>query len=502
MIGAWWRVLFFSVAVVFGGAIAKAEICGEQDGYDWRMTVSSCGGYTTAWHSDPTAAVQEMAEWRLAHCGWQSVTSVSYEPPGTGGCPTGRGRIEYLNASGNPLVAADCMGQRSSTIEPAACPSCDEFAQPNSVGIYPSVSVRHAVGSPAATVCNEIPGAGQNCTLKYAGGPCIAVPGTPAGMCLSDYRYTGAGCGTPTDPPPEVLPPDVGGLCVSSAAGQVCLPKKTKTNCGTVNGEQVCMDAPTNCGTVNGEYQCLSNAVNCGTVNGEEVCVGKVPQSQCVTLQGGQVICGASAVSPPAPDNGTPGTVAEPDAVITGNTVNSNNTTSTTTTNVYGSAAVGASSVPPETVVPVGGDLGLDGDGVGEGDTGSVSGGEGCDAPPSCDGDVLQCALIQQMWKARCVVVGTASEIIADMTGGDEVPQGLPTAEAVDVNGEGGFSDDRFGGGASNCPAPISVTVMGQAYEIPYTHFCQLAAWLHPVVILAAGLAALGIVFRGGGHES
>lgn len=42
------------------------------------------------------------------------------------------------------------------------------------------------------------------------------------------------------------------------------------------------------------------------------------------------------------------------------------------------------------------------GEGEGEGDKGSASGGAGCDAPPVCSGDPINCAVLDQSWRNRC----------------------------------------------------------------------------------------------------
>lgn len=96
---------------------------------------------------------------------------------------------------------------------------------------------------------------------------------TPAGEVLVEGVYTGDACGTPQ---PEIVPPAVPEdnyptqACVTGASGTV-----------------VCKDT--------------EMPKNCGTLNGEMVCVDDAPAGNCTFFAGGNWICDADAPTPPKP---------------------------------------------------------------------------------------------------------------------------------------------------------------------------------------------------------
>ena len=103
----------------------------------------------------------------------------------------------------------------------------------------------------------------------------------------------------------------------------------------------------------------------------------------------------------------------------------------------------------------------------------TVSGGGSCDSQPACTGDTIACAIRLQQWYARCdlqtaieeneAIVGTGlQDFTPDMLVKDEIE--LPTS----------FDDS---GWLSNreCPADISLTLMGVNYQISMAPMCQIA---------------------------
>lgn len=127
------------------------------------------------------------------------------------------------------------------------------------------------------------------------------------------------------------------------------------------------------CVAGDGNVAC-GTGTNCGEVNGDRVCLGAVPPDKCVGFDSGGVACGASAPTPPVPDNGTPGTPAAPDATVSNGT---------TTVNYYSSTTVNSSGTPPTTSPPHSGDP--------QGTVGGTSGGGtviNCDGPDCVEVDL------------------------------------------------------------------------------------------------------------------
>jgi hypothetical protein len=111
--------------------------------------------------------------------------------------------------------------------------------------------------------------------------------------------------------------------------------------CGTVT--QVTDAADDNgCITSDSNVVCASETVpNCGTFNGELICVDDVPGNGCIETPNGQNMCVSTAETPPQPDNGNPGQQANPDGTVT---------TVTHTYNYYNSTtSSGSSDQTPDT---------------------------------------------------------------------------------------------------------------------------------------------------------
>lgn len=196
--------------------------------------------------------------------------------------------------------------------------------------------------------------------------------------------------------------------------------------------------------------------------------------------------------------------------------------------------------------IPNGSDDDIDGDGVLNVDDQSnekdstASGGNSCDAAPSCSGDAIQCAILQQQWLTRCGTDNSYSESscsVEPSCSGDaltceslinewEYQCSLASSEsdaegyfesagfktADDYAAEGGV----FGSGdeedistvtssvlssrstiVGSCPAPKTVNAapFGQ-FEVEFTPFCDLADMIYWVVMMSAYLTATFIIFR------
>jgi len=88
--------------------------------------------------------------------------------------------------------------------------------------------------------------------------------------------------------------------------------------------------------------------------------------------------------------------------------------------------------------------------------------------PPSCDGDVLQCAIVNEIYKSRCAFEDSLDGYSPD-AGGDVVP-----IDEVDVEAEvdAVFSAPGFLS-QSGCPPDASVSLFGQVFYFSYTPMCD-----------------------------
>lgn len=290
-----------------------------------------------------------------------------------------------------------------------------------------------------------------------------------------------------------------GETCSSSAATTPTSPVT-----GTPAGPNACQQG------ASGVLACevMAAGQDCGTFNGDEVCVTAVPDNSCVAYASGGVACAADAApapAGPAPNNGTAGTAATPTGQVSLGSV---------TVNYYSSSVVSTSSTGPTTVnannggAPIGtgsssgsGSSGTgtgSGGGCGNGTTSdgaggciadSESGGLDCSAPPVCNGDPVECGVVQQEWNLRCNSTATA----------DQLSSALGTENALGVSSSS-ISDFPVDSATSSCPMPPAPVSFLNG-TVDFTHLwdglCQLFSWLRPVVLAIFGLVA-GKVLLGG----
>lgn len=265
--------------------------------------------------------------------------------------------------------------------------------------------------------------------------------------------------------------------------------------------------APSERCTTNGEAEyCVStgnspdgNDAQCGFLNDSWICLPATPQNGCQAVSGGGVVCDPNANAPPAPDNGTNGVEATPDGTIEAAAANGN---TTNTYNYFDNDTVNNSSGGVVTGnVPAGNDQ--NGDGFTDGDEeegpqGSASGGQTCDAEPTCEGDAIACAALAQAWRARCPDEFIEHDMQSE-TGTLAYTEGF---EGIDGGAEEVELDEAFTGtggwwGSTACPAPLNISVMGQSLNLDiWQGGCTMAANFAPFVMgiayLLAGFLIIG----------
>lgn len=286
-----------------------------------------------------------------------------------------------------------------------------------------------------------------------------------------------------------------GTLRIGAGAGQLASIRSEGRSCASTPGappeddeaeDDDCMQVP-------GIGLVCAESDRCGSVNGDVVCPGEVPDGGCVGYRSGGVACDSDAASPPAPDDGTPGSPAPPDVTIE---VNNNQT------NYFNSGTSGGSSEPPVTSPPQGGGAigggssSCTGDDCGSGGDGTASGGETCVAPPVCEGDAISCAILDQQWRNRCVEMPTETELESAFgPTGDESGNLIPTVGTFEVPS---VFDDAGWIGAS-CPSDITINLGGQlpTVTVPISYWCDWLSIIGVMIMVSAYIGGVRIVVGG-----
>lgn len=110
----------------------------------------------------------------------------------------------------------------------------------------------------------------------------------------------------------------------------------------------------------------------------------------------------------------------------------------------------------------------------------TASGGSECDSAPSCDGDPIMCAQLQQAWLDRCALFQKRGEPATDHT--ELEKKDIPLS----------FNPMLVGSGSSSCPADIPLP---HGASFSFAPLCQYASALRPIIILLAWLSAASIIF-------
>lgn len=129
--------------------------------------------------------------------------------------------------------------------------------------------------------------------------------------------------------------------------------------------------------------------------------------------------------------------------------------------------------------------------------TGSAGAGVDCDVAPSCDGDPVQCALLEQQWRDMCYpFVDTDPEqalpAVEEQGEIGWLVEQLPS-DIQDASAMGSLDDSGYLGGGS-CPSWPSASVLGATFSIDSGPFCQVLVWIGYFVMVAAGMASVRII--------
>ena len=136
--------------------------------------------------------------------------------------------------------------------------------------------------------------------------------------------------------------------------------------------------------------------------------------------------------------------------------------------------------------------------------TGSASASSVCTSPPSCTGDAIQCAQLQQSWDIQCAVTYTADATSAlgraVLDGADPLASTLPTAAngttvAVDTTMTAAMGSRTL---TSTCIASPSFTIAGKSFTLDLTKYCETMGYAGNLFVSLCMLAGVRIIGKGG----
>jgi hypothetical protein len=110
---------------------------------------------------------------------------------------------------------------------------------------------------------------------------------------------------------------------------------------------------------------------------------------------------------------------------------------------------------------------------------------------------------LKQQWQAMCYAfrpngASPEPELTEELANVEQSQFWEGIVEEVDLQDYVNLESAGYLSGGS-CPAAETVSVLGSAFTIEYTPFCQAAEWIGYLVMIMAGFAAFRIVAGGFG---
>jgi len=118
----------------------------------------------------------------------------------------------------------------------------------------------------------------------------------------------------------------------------------------------------------------------------------------------------------------------------------------------------------------------------------------GCDSPPVCKGDAIQCAIAHNTWNTDCFFSTDTTNITEDGLG---IPVEDRTNEVGDTTSISSVLDTSSFL-ADTCPAPRTINVAyGSTMTLDYAPLCEIADIIGSVILISASIISIRII--GGG---
>lgn len=272
--------------------------------------------------------------------------------------------------------------------------------------------------------------------------------------------------------------------CVGTGSSLKCYYSELKATGGTCNltstpapattGDETASAQPTPQPPLSPEGQCVAKGMSYGEVNGQVVCVAKADSSQPTTSE-------------------TTTQNADGTSTTTGTTTNVDGSVSKTTT--QRDAGGNVTSTVTNTYLTTNDFCAQNADLTICGES-SASTSEGCDTPPACSGDAIQCAILTEQWRTRCanVLQETDANVQAGQTAiaaeGSTLEQLGVTTETIDIAGQ--IEQTAFLGGSCVSDQTISLGHYG-SFTIPFSSLCGTFNILGNILVALAFIGAARI---------
>jgi len=374
---------------------------------------------------------------------------------------------------------------------------------------------------------------------------------TQAGFCAVEYKYTGSsatGADTPTSTNGtgfnvSYIPAGEGGQCPAGYKPgtrngiNICAPDTDSTaQCPTGqirNNSGVCVNnadaatdpnnPPTTTNNPDGSVTKTSTSTKVnpdGTVTKTTTKETTNPDgskskvSKSVTNNTNNTTTTQTTTTNTSKNGVTQTNVSTTNAPTTNNNTTNNNTTNHTTNNTSTVNPDGSVTDTPSHGSDSSSTQNPDGTSSSEGGGGSCSSG-GCSAetsstcttPPTCSGDPLVCASINQQWISTCKQTEALTKVTAEQkTVSDDAISSANSAYASAQSSANTQANSFFstfessvsnGSQSGSCIPNASLSVMGQSLVIPFSQACEFFKFLRMLIIALSYLAAAKIVFKG-----
>lgn len=256
---------------------------------------------------------------------------------------------------------------------------------------------------------------------------------------------------------------------------------------------------------------------SCGLVNGTYTCVTRLPRSNGLTTNissTSQTLANGSVEVTTVKDSSNEvctdvGTCTVKHSVtVTKTTTTTSGGTSTTAacSGICTPSGGGVETLPTAGVGSSGPGTGGTGTGDGEGEgseEGNASIAPSCAAPPFCDGDPFQCAILKQAHLDTCrLMAGPTAEETAASNAKINTAWAEYDAHQATLDAQASTLLSQFqgavsgGGGGGICLADVPFAVMGHSMVLEFSRVCEYIEFIRYGVLAVAYLLAARIVMR------
>jgi hypothetical protein len=116
----------------------------------------------------------------------------------------------------------------------------------------------------------------------------------------------------------------------------------------------------------------------------------------------------------------------------------------------------------------------------------------GCDQPPECTGDAIQCAMLTQQWEARCATVDLNGTELGDALSGTDSQAASKQRDQSQAEHLIDLPNQLNQSGflARTCPADQTYQIMSATVTIPFSSICGVLEFMGNVALAFSLLGA------------